>query len=259
MSGLHVESIGDGPPLVLLHGWAMHGGVWAALPESLAHRFRVHVVDLPGHGRSAPIEPLTIDAIVSVLARRFEAEDDALTLVGWSFGAMVAIAWALATPDRIARLVLLGATPRFVATNDWPHAMDAQTLRRFHDELRVAYRLTLNRFLALQVHGSEHAHAVLAALRERLFSRGEPAPRVLESGLELLASTDLRSRVPAVAAPTLIVAGDRDALTPIGASEWLAGAMPHARLARIEGAAHAPFLSHPREFREAIDGFLDGR
>jgi len=50
MSGLHVESTGEGPPLVLLHGWAMHGGLFAPLVPALARRYRVSVVDLPGHG-----------------------------------------------------------------------------------------------------------------------------------------------------------------------------------------------------------------
>ena len=63
MTPLHVESSGDGPPLVLLHGWAMHGGLFATLLPSLAQQFRVHVVDLPGHGHSPPVTPYTLDAI----------------------------------------------------------------------------------------------------------------------------------------------------------------------------------------------------
>ena len=68
IDGLHVESFGSGPPLVLLHGWAMHSGVWGDLPARLGSRFRVHAVDLPGHGFSAPIMPLTLDAMVDVVA-----------------------------------------------------------------------------------------------------------------------------------------------------------------------------------------------
>ena len=49
---LHVERLGSGPDLVLLHGWALHGGAWAPVAKRLAPRFRVHVVDLPGHGLS---------------------------------------------------------------------------------------------------------------------------------------------------------------------------------------------------------------
>ena len=167
--------------------------------------------------------------------------------------------WAMDARTRIGRIGLVGATPRFVATSDWPHAMDGETLRRFHDELRVAYRLTLKRFLALQVHGSEHGRAALAAMHEQLFARGEPAAAVLRSGLDVLATTDLRDRVGAIRVPTLVVAGERDALTPPEAGAWLARAIAGARLVRIGGAAHAPFLSHPREFLAALDAFVDGR
>ena len=49
---LHIEIVGDGPPLVLLHGWGLHGGVFAPLVDRLSDRFRMHLVDLPGHGYS---------------------------------------------------------------------------------------------------------------------------------------------------------------------------------------------------------------
>ena len=49
---MHIEIHGDGPDLVLIHGWAMHGGIFAPLLDALAARFRVHLVDLPGHGCS---------------------------------------------------------------------------------------------------------------------------------------------------------------------------------------------------------------
>ena len=127
--------------------------------------------------------------------------------------------------------MLVGATPRFVADDDWPHAMTAETLARFGDELAVSWRHTLQRFLALQVHGSDHGRAALHALRHELFARGEPAPAVLRDGLALLGRLDLRAQVPAIAAPTLVVAGGRDALTPPGAGRWLAAALPDARTA----------------------------
>ena len=65
---LHVEVAGDGPPLVLLHGWAMHGGVFAPLVERLAPRFTLHLVDLPGHGHSRDSGvPLRLDACVEAM------------------------------------------------------------------------------------------------------------------------------------------------------------------------------------------------
>lgn len=254
---LHMETAGAGPPLVLLHGWGMHGGLFGTLVSALARRYRVQVVDLPGHGHSPPVEPYALDAIVTAVDRAVAFEAQALTVLGWSFGATVALRWALTRPARMAKLVLVGATPRFVADESWAPAMSAVTLQRFGDELRVNYRLTLQRFLSLQVQGSDEGRATLAALRHALFARGEPSPVALGAALDVLATTDLRADVGAVDVPTLVVSGDRDTLTPAAAGAWLAAKMPAARHVVIPGAAHAPFLSHRPAFDAALAEFLD--
>jgi pimeloyl-[acyl-carrier protein] methyl ester esterase len=253
---LHVESVGQGPPLVLLHGFALHGGLFAPLLPGLATRHRVHIVDLPGHGHSDPIEPWTIDAIVAALARAFATEDEPLAVMGWSLGGVIAMHWALAQPGRIRKLALVATSPRFVADDAWPHAMAPQTLARFGDELRAAWKLTLQRFLSLQAQGSDVGRTTLAALRRELFARGEPDAAMLDGALATLAVTDLRGDVARIAIPTLVVAGERDTLSPPEASAWLAQALPAARLLRLPGAAHAPFLSHPGAFRDALLAFL---
>jgi pimeloyl-[acyl-carrier protein] methyl ester esterase len=262
---VHVESAGMGPPLVLLHGWAMHGGLFAPILPTLAKRHRVHVVDLPGHGRSPALDSTgagTLDAIVAAIdaaLHEIRPESDApLDVLGWSLGGAVAMRWALEQPSRIARLVLVATTPSFIARENWPHAMRDDTLRKFGDELRTAYRLTLNRFLTLQTQGSDDGRTALAALRHELFARGEPAPAGLAQSLALLRAIDLRPDAAAIRAPTLVVTGDRDTLAPREAAAWLANAIPDARLVDIPGAAHVPFLSHRDAFVAAVTSFLDG-
>ena len=258
-SGLHVETVGAGPPLVLLHGWAMHGGLFAPLVPALAERYRVSVVDLPGHGHSAPVLPYTLDAIVAAIAAQFDETDERVTILGWSFGGAIAMRWALLHPEHVARLLLVCATPRFTASDDWPHAMAPAMLAKFGDELTVAYRLTLQRFLSLQVQGSDEGRATLAALRAQLSARGEPSRATLKSALRVLTETDVRTDARSITAPTLIVTGERDTLVPTAAGAWLARTIPGARHVAIAGAAHAPFLSHPRAFNDAIAEFLDAR
>lgn len=258
-AGLHIETVGAGPPLVLLHGWAMHGGLFAPILPVLAERYRVSVVDLPGHGRSAPVVPYTLDAIVAAIAAQFDEADEPVTILGWSFGGAIAMRWARVHPEHVARLLLVCATPRFTASDDWPHAMAPATLAKFGDELTVAYRLTLQRFLSLQVQGSDEGRATLAALRGQLFARGEPSRATLKAALGVLAETDLRDDARSITAPTLIVTGERDGLVPRAAGAWLARTIHGARHVDIPGAAHAPFLSHPRAFNAEIQGFLDAR
>jgi pimeloyl-[acyl-carrier protein] methyl ester esterase len=166
--------------------------------------------------------------------------------------------WALARPDRVDRLVLVATSPRFVAAGDWPHAMAPETLARFGDELRVAWKLTVQRFIALQLHGSEHSRAVLADMRQRLSARNPPSPATLAEALALLRDSDLRSDAARIEQPTLVVSGDRDTLAFPEAGRLLAGRIPNARFAPIAGAAHVPFLSHADAFAAALGGFLDG-
>jgi pimeloyl-[acyl-carrier protein] methyl ester esterase len=259
MSRLHVESTGHGPPLVLLHGWAMHSGIWGVIVAQLARNHRVHAVDLPGHGHSAPISPCTLDAIVVAADAALADEARPLTVLGWSLGGLVAIHWAESRPARVNRLALVCTTPRFVAGAHWPHAMSAEAITRFGDELHVAWKLTVQRFLALQVHNSEHGRATLASLREQLWARGEPSRPALTATLDVLIATDLRDAASRIAQPTLVVAGSRDTLTPPAAGRWLADAIPGARFAEIAGSAHAPFLSHRDEFMALLEEFLGPR
>jgi len=279
---LHVESVGAGPPLVLLHGFAMHGGLFAPLLPRLVRSHRVHVVDLPGHGHSAGVPvgslasiadgvadavgELTADGAATNLAREHDGNvagrqtqmPRGLTVLGWSFGGQVALEWARRRPAGIARLVLVCTTPSFVTRDGWTCAMDASTLCRFGDELRVAYRLTLQRFLTLQVQGSETGRATLAQLRARLFERGEPSRDALAATLDCLLDTDLRARVREVDVPARVIAGTRDTLAPAAAGRWLADALPSGDRVDLDDAAHVPFLSHPVAFVAAVRGFLDG-
>lgn len=258
MSGPYVEAIGAGPPLALLHGWSLDGGVFAGLAPALAARFRVYTIDLPGHGRSAAVDASTLDGIVGAVAGALAAERAPLTLVGWSLGGQIALRWAATDPARIARLALVCTSPRYVAGDDWPHAMAADALERFAGDLARSPARTLSRFLSLQVQGGEGARAALEFLRRA--GRGGEAPAGgLSAALGVLRHADLRADAASVRAPTLVVAGERDTIAPPGAGAWLARAIAGARFESVAGAAHVPFVSHPAVFDRAFRGFVDGR
>ena len=258
-ASLHVEATGEGPPLVLLHGWAMHSEMWGPLLPRLARTYRVHAVDLPGHGHSATPAEFTLDGMVSALASAFASGAEPLTVLGWSLGGQVAMRWALTEPRQVSRIVLVATSPRFVAGDDWPHAMSDETLVRFGDELRASWKLTMERFLTLQLQGGEHSRAALSALRGRIFARGAPSPAALFGALALLRNADLRREIAGIAQPALVVSGERDTLALPGAGRFLAEALPNGTFALIAGAAHIPFVSHADAFDEALDGFLDAR
>lgn len=251
---MHIETKGVGHDVVLVHGWGLHGGVWHDLATRLASGRRISVPDLPGHGRSPPADgAFTLKTLAESLARRLTAPAD---WIGWSLGALVALTAAREFPQTVQRLVLIGATPRFIQDRDWPHAVTADTLDRFARELETDYDGTLQRFLSLQAGAGETGRMTVRRLRVELARRPAPAIPALRAGLRLLAETDLRPRLGEVSAPVLVVHGARDRLTPPDAGAYLAAHLPDARLITIPGAGHAPFLSHPEPTWQALANFL---
>ncbi|MGB5062723.1 MAG: alpha/beta fold hydrolase, partial [Candidatus Competibacter sp.] len=176
---------------------------------------------------------------------------------GWSLGGLVAQQVALAAPERVSRLVLVNSTPCFVQRPDWPHGIAQPVLRRFAEELRQDYRAVLKRFIALEVHGSEHATAQLHRLKAMLFQHGQPDVAALEDGLATLEASDLRAELPRIACPTLLLMGQRDQLVPAAAGEAMRDVLSDAHLHIFPRAGHAPFFSHLPEFVAELRAFLD--
>jgi len=253
---LHNEVSGSGPDLVLLHGWGMHAGVWGGLARELSPHFRVHAVNLPGYGASATCEPYTLEKMAAVLAQQMPQR---CLVCGWSLGGQVALTWAGMAPQQVARLALIATTPCFSRRADWPHAVEASVLQAFAEELQADYAGTLKRFLSLQALGDARARQVALQLRESLFTRGEPDAAALGQGLEILLHADFRGRLSAVAQPALVLHGDRDTLTPPAAGEYLGRSLPNARIVKLHGAAHAPFVSDLRKTSMILKGFFDER
>lgn len=249
---LHIETYGNGPDLVMLHGWGLHGGLFAPVVEPLAKQFRLHLVDLPGHGRSPMLQGgYTLASIAATIADCVPA--DACWL-GWSLGGRVALQ-AAADGIAIDKLILVGTNPCFTQRPGWSHGMPGEELAQFASSLRDNYRATLQRFIALQSRGSDRAREELRRLRETLFDHGEPDPQALAGGLELLREADLRPALSTIQQPTLVLHGERDTLAPLAAAEYTAGQLPHGKLGVIEGAGHAPFISHPEAFARAVEFF----
>ena len=255
---LHLTVSGDGPPLVLIHGWAMHGGVFHALVDRLRDRHTLYLVDLPGHGLSRDdATPLEFDAVCDAI----QAQVPVAPWLGWSLGGMFALHAAVRDPSRVPALVALCSSPCFVRGADWRFGVSPEIFRDFAQGLADDYRATLDRFVALEAFGSDHAKDELRELRAELFARGEPAARVLVDGLRILETTDQRPLLSRLRVPSLWIAGRRDRLVDPRAMRDAAALIEQAGYApatfvQIEHAGHAPFLTHVDEVVAHLDDFL---
>ena len=251
---LHVEIRGRGPDLVLLHGWALHGGMWGPWLDELAEHSRLHILDLPGHGRSAWAEG--VHDLAGLARAVYPQVPRGAAVLGWSLGGMIALELARQHPRRLSALVLIATTPKFVTGDGWEHGMRRAVLDLFAQGLATDYSRTVQNFLALQTLGDERPAGILRMLRSRLASHGKPDRRALETGLSILRASDLRDALPRITLPALVVAGEHDRLTSADAGRGLAMALPAARFRLIERSAHAPFLSHGPEVLDEVRGFL---
>lgn len=251
---LAIEVRGEGRDLVMLHGWGMNSSVWSDFAHDLAKEYRVTLIDLPGHGHSPYLGQESLagwtDACLDVAPER-------AVWLGWSLGSMIALQAAHRAPERVDGVMVVAGMPRFVQADDWPHAMAPRTLDLFIQALGDDHGKTLERFLALQMLGSDLAQETLRRLKSRLRERPDPHPQALEQGLDLLKSADLRPELGELACPTAWLYGDRDTLAPAKASGLLADWLPKVVTEVIPGAAHTPFLSHPAETRRAVSRFLE--
>lgn len=253
--GLYSECFGAGPDVVLLHGWGLHGGIWRGLVPALSKAYRVTTVDLPGYGHSREAKLPAANAEAMAEAILAQVPQPAVW-IGWSLGGLLSLAAAWRFPERVSRIVLVNTTARFTQAPDWRCAVAGHLLAQMAEDLERDYAGTLGRFLSLQV--APHERPVLRTLRAALLVRGKPSSTALRAGLEVLAQSDLRPALPVIRQPALVVHGTRDRLVPLAAGRYLAAQLAAGRLAVVEGAAHAPFLSHPEMFVRIVEGFLHG-
>lgn len=256
---LHYETAGEGTPLVFIHGWAMSGKVWR-IRKRYAGGNRLIIPDLRGHGlSSAPAAGYSLENFAADLVDLFdELQLDRAILIGWSMGVLVALEAFPLLRERLAALVLVSGTPRFTVAADYPHGLPPAEPKGLGLLLKRDFRNTVSDFFCgmfakgeLEAGGQDRQ--VFQDIMAQL-----PARHAALEALVSLAGADLRSALPTVDRPVLLIHGSADTICLPSASCFMAERLPNARLAMVEGAGHAPFLSRPADFALLLKEFLGG-
>jgi 2-succinyl-6-hydroxy-2,4-cyclohexadiene-1-carboxylate synthase len=254
-------SDGSAPPLLLLHGFSGSSESWGGpILDRLSIGRRVIAVDLPGHGESdVPAEPgrFAFAAIVADLADLLDVLEVASAVwVGYSMGGRLALGAGLFLPDRVSRLVLESASPGLPTEQE-------RTERRSSDEL-LARRIESSEIgafvrewedIPLFATQRKLAPKVRAELRSRRMTNRPEALAACLRGLGVGMQPSLWEALEHVAAPTLLIAGERDRKF-VRTNERMLQALPDARLELISKAGHAVHLEQPEAWLSAVESFV---
>jgi pimeloyl-ACP methyl ester carboxylesterase len=250
---IHYEREGDGPPVVFLHAGIADLRMWEPQVAPFARQFDVLRPDQRGFGESElPSKPWSPVADLLSLMKQLSLEP--AHLIGCSMGGALAIDFALAHPERISKLVLVGsAIGGFAFKPEHAHLFSEAASARKAGDLDALNQAMLKLFLD----GPERPRGYVAEPLRKLFL--EMNGRALRSDFEKAPPEQdalAVRRLHEIAEPTLVVVGDQDVPTVLEAADLLMNSIPDVRKAVIHDAAHLPNLEHPEEFNRLVLDFL---
>jgi class 3 adenylate cyclase/alpha-beta hydrolase superfamily lysophospholipase len=262
-AGIAYQAFGEGErDLVVVPGFVSH--VEVAWEHHAYERFmrrlgsfaRVVVFDKRGAGLSDPLEGAeTLEQRIDDITTVMDAvESRGATLFGISEGAAMAALFAAMHPDRVESLVLYGMFPRGSASEDWPHGMPDETWEVGLQGMHEAWGEGVSAFLLAPVMAQEDP-AFLDWWGH--FERMSSSPRNVIRTLELDRRIDIRGALPTVQAPTLVLHREGDAW-PIAGAEYVAETIPGAKLVRLSGENHWPWVDDTDAVADEIESFLTG-
>ena len=236
---------------VFIHGWAAYSFAWA---NNLAKGDRV--ITLPGHGKN-PNDSWyshSLDEAVDKILKTISSDTIA---VGWSLGGQVLIEAATKEPSKFKGLVLVGVSPRFTKSDDFPHAQSRALVKRMIQDLNTAPEETLQRFYKLNFTEkemeTEEAKEFISAHENAVKDMDFPS---LVNSLETLLDIDLRDKLNKIKCPVLIIQGDKDNVCPVDVSAYLHQNIKNSELKIYKNYGHAPFLTMHDEFNKDVAMFI---
>lgn len=236
----------------LIHGWAANRHIFDDLAPRLPAAWRIHALNLPGHG-GAPFDgSFNVAAAADALAAQIESP---ACLTGWSLGGLVALYLAHRHPEKVRSLCLTASFAKFQAAPDYPEGLSNPTLAKMIALFEQDYHKYMKQFLQLQFLYAKDQQPVLEKVLPDIVKHG--APTAMQAALDAVSAADARAFLPQINVPVLLIFGAKDSITPPRMGEYLHRHLPQSELHIIEKAAHAPFLTQAGEFARLLAGFVE--
>ena len=255
---LYAEVAGEGPEIVLLHEGICDSRMWDPQWETFTRSHRVLRLDFRGYGRS-PLEPGRFASARDVIELLDRHGFDRAAVVGVSLGGRVALEVALAAPERVAALVLVGSG---LPGHDWSEEMKAiweeEEAALRSGNVDEAVDISLRTWVAGPGRKPEDVDADVRARVAEMQRRAYELQLPFEDeAQEELLVEDVAQRLGEIKAPALVLVGEEDVPDIHAIADRLAREIPGARRETIADAAHVPSMERPREFEELVLGFLE--
>ena len=248
---LHFELHGpaDLPVLVLSHSLGLSTVMWDPIMPRLIERFRILRYDHRGHGASpSPPGPYEIGDFGRDLVRLLDRlQLERVSFCGLSLGGMVGQWLGVHAPERVERLVLCCTAPRMLKPEDFTARAEAVRARGMAP---IADQAIGRWFTAEFIARRPEA---IAPLRAALMSSNVEG---YAATCEAIAAMDQREGLPRIKAPTLVLAGSADVVTPPAQAEQMAKAIPGAEVVVLTGAPHIADVEQPDAFSDQVISFL---
>lgn len=250
---IHAEHYGQGPRLILLHGWTMRASVMAPLAGLLADGFSVLVPDLPGHGATTGYAADLPGAVA--MLDDLMADGVPTVLVGWSLGALIAWRWgARHGHGTVPGIISIDMSPRPLPAPGWHYPMRGQTaeaIRGRADWFRTDWPKAAPR-LAATVLAKGAAPALMVPLQQVIAAQD---PEVMAGFWSSLVEADCRSDLARLSAQVMTIHGRQSQLYAPSCASFVASYVTSGEFAIIDSAGHAPHLEAPAETAALIASF----
>jgi 3-oxoadipate enol-lactonase len=242
---------GEGHDMVILHSLLADRHAFDPVLEALAAKYRVTLINLPGFHGSQPAMLALMDAYLAIIEDGFEEfgiGNDSI-LMGNGFGGTVALAFALAHPERISRLVLSDAAAGFPAEGRQAFAVMAE-------KVAAGGLGSIAEIAAKRVFSPAYLAAHPEKIEERKKVLLEIDPKAFQAACKILQETDLVPLLHHLKVPTLVVCGELDQATPPVLNKQIAEKAAGAKYIELPGCGHCPPLEQPEQFLAAIKEFV---